>query len=493
MMTPANELARRLIVGLAGPAITAAERAWLTRYQPAGIILFGRNVQNSNQLSDLCQELHTLLRPGAEIVADHEGGPISVLAEAIGRPPSPWTLGVVDDANLTRAVHRATAQMMCEIGIDRLLGPCCDVLSEPRNPVIGARSFGAGVGRVARHVAAAVHGLCDAGLRCCLKHWPGHGGSVVDSHDKAVTSTTGAERKPFARGWQVGAEAVMIGHLPWASSASRTPASSADDERRSPDHDPATLDLRALAAARSAAPSGVLLYTDDVTMGALRSAMARRGIDAGDGRDEGLAAPATLPAAWLDALLRTGHDRLLIRGIPWAACPLPNAPADDTQTRTAETRTAAAAGEPEPYRRARAAVYDHHWRWDRADTLLWLDLTGGDRWGEADRLVPLLQSRFATITRWAVSAGNRRNLEPEKKPPSGRWSNLLVTSHRPLPASLGGTAAVRAACARTGSCLVMGHPSLATDLAVALGTGWRIQATFDVEPADLAPSFAART
>ena len=77
------QISRRLVVGLGGTRLTPAERTWLSRYEPGGVILFARNVSGPTQLADLCRELRALLPPGAEIVADHEGGPISVLAAAL--------------------------------------------------------------------------------------------------------------------------------------------------------------------------------------------------------------------------------------------------------------------------------------------------------------------------------------------------------------------------------------------------------------------------
>mgnify|MGYP000152097362 CR=1 FL=1 len=79
-------LAQRLVVGLQGAVPTSAELLWLAAHRPAGVILFARNVLNYSQLSELCHGLKTLV-PGLEIVADHEGGPVSVLAAAVETVP----------------------------------------------------------------------------------------------------------------------------------------------------------------------------------------------------------------------------------------------------------------------------------------------------------------------------------------------------------------------------------------------------------------------
>ena len=86
-----GELAARLVVGLAGPRLHDAERAWLVRWRPAGVILFSRNVTGADLLRDLVRDVRAALAPGAEICVDHEGGPVSFLQAAAGRPPAAAT------------------------------------------------------------------------------------------------------------------------------------------------------------------------------------------------------------------------------------------------------------------------------------------------------------------------------------------------------------------------------------------------------------------
>ncbi len=155
-----------------------------------------------------------------------------------------------------------------------MLAPCCDVLVEPRNPVIGSRAFGEDPGRVSAHVAAAVAGLREGGVRTCLKHFPGHGGTAGDSHDRAVVAGAGALAGPFEAGFAAGADGLMVGHLAVGGGAL-----------------PMTLDAPALARARATVPAGVRFFADDVTMGGLRTALATLGVAASDGRTQGLVDP----------------------------------------------------------------------------------------------------------------------------------------------------------------------------------------------------------
>lgn len=464
----AQDLARCLVVGLEGPEPTARELAWLAAWRPAGVILFGRNVTGPAQVAALCARLRAAV-PGLGIMVDHEGGPVAQMAAAVGRPPAAWALGALDDEDLTRSVCRQTGRRLASLGVTRVLGPVADVLEHPRNPVIGARAFGADPALVARHVAAAVRGYREAGLQVCVKHWPGHGGTATDSHLALEQQLVAGCALPFTAGLAAGADAVMVGHLPVATGADGRPLL-------------ATLDRAYLAATRARLGGdgpAPLLVADDVTMGALRAPMRAAGVPAPDDLDGGLVEPGALPAAWLQALNDAGCGLLLIRGIPWAALPLaataaaPGLPA----SRVAAT-TDRADADPAAWRAARSRL----WRqaaagWaDPAASCDWLDLTTGDRWGAADQrgdagFAARLGGLFASVR--PVAPGEARAMGPR----------LLVTSHRPLPPH----ALAGCGFAAAGFAVAMGHPSLAGDLSGLLGSGWRVGQVFDCDVADLAP------
>jgi hypothetical protein len=461
------QLARRLVIGLAGVWPTAREEAWLRHWQPAGVILFGRNVTGSDQLAALCGRLKTLV-PGAEICADHEGGPVSQLAAAVGRPPAAWSLGVLDDADLTRRVHAETGRRLFHAGIDRVLAPCADVLSEPRNPVIGSRAFGSDPLLVSRQVAAAVTGLAQSGVRPCLKHWPGHGGSAQDSHLQTATTDALDQDQPFVQGLAAGADAVMVGHL------------------QAPDGDlPASLDADRLARLRrDLGPPGagsLLLYADDVTMGGLRQGMSRLGVTLADGAGQGMIEPADLPVAWFAALAGAGLDRILIRGIPTGAFPLP-AGESPGPAEVAVPAPGFPPVAPEAYtevcrRLARTLDAD----FAAPDLAVgWVDLTEGDRWevaggegsGERGGFVQELAARFESVV---APAG-------EAAAPTGRaLSRLLITSHRPLPPGFDPADRLGSGLAREGICLVLGHPSLGPEMEAQLGNGWVVSRWYEVD------------
>ncbi|MGH3717107.1 MAG: glycoside hydrolase family 3 protein [Micromonosporaceae bacterium] len=203
----------------------------------AGYVLFGYNVIDSDQLHRLVSQLRDT-RGDAIVGIDEEGGDVTRLAHADGsRYPGNAALGAVDDPALTRRVHHAIGAELRRLGIGLNLAPSVDVNTSHENPIIGTRSFGQHPARVARHAAAAVRGLRDAGVAACAKHFPGHGATATDSHTELPTVDVPLEllRKrelaPFAAVIAAGVPAIMTAHI-------RVPELTGDD--------PATLSRRVL-------------------------------------------------------------------------------------------------------------------------------------------------------------------------------------------------------------------------------------------------------
>lgn len=220
------------VVGLEGSRLAPRERALLAEAPPAGIILFSRNVESAGQLQDLVGELEEVFAGAAGrppiIAADHEGGIVSVLARAIGAPPSQMAAGRAGPALVGR-LFEENARRMRACGVNMMLGPVADVNSEPLNPIVGTRSFGERAETVSACVAEAVAAARGAGLLTCLKHFPGHGPTRADSHLSlpVLGATLDELRKndlvPFARGIEAGADSVMVAHV--VAAGRRLPAS----------------------------------------------------------------------------------------------------------------------------------------------------------------------------------------------------------------------------------------------------------------------------
>src|SRR5262245_50885118 len=207
-----------LAVGFAGPTATAE----LRRVIAGGlgcVVLFTRNVSDPDQLASLTAELRGE-RPDLLVAIDHEGGEFSHLSAVSRWPmPSPRTLGDLDDPELTRACAREAAGLLAAYGIDVMLAPSVDVNSNPANPIISTRSFGTRPDVVARHGAAFVAGVHEAGIAACAKHFPGHGDVAVDSHldlpyvDRWAEEVAEVELPPFVAAIEAGVDLVMSAHI----------------------------------------------------------------------------------------------------------------------------------------------------------------------------------------------------------------------------------------------------------------------------------------
>src|SRR5207244_2236865 len=191
-----------------------------------GVVLYGRNVEDRAQLAALNKELHAE-RPELVVSIDEEGGDVTRLEAATGSSyPGNLALGAAGDVDLTRSVARAIGLELARAGVDLDLAPDADVNSNPSNPVTGVRSFGSEPGAVAAQTAAWVEGLQSAGVAACVKHFPGHGDTSVDSH--IALPVVGADPRagalqPFEAAIAAGVQAVMSAHI-IAPSLDRVPA-----------------------------------------------------------------------------------------------------------------------------------------------------------------------------------------------------------------------------------------------------------------------------
>ncbi|MCO1599627.1 glycoside hydrolase family 3 protein [Micromonospora sp. RHAY321] len=195
---------------------------WVCRWLGEGlgsVVLFARNVVDTTQVAALTATLRAE-RPDVIVAIDEEAGDVTRIESVRGSSrPGNFALGAVDDIELTEAVARDLGVELAAAGVTLDYAPDADVNSNPANPVIGVRSFGADPALVARHTAAWVRGLQAGGVAACAKHFPGHGDTRVDSHHDLPRITADRDRldacelAPFRAAVAAGVQAVMTGHL----------------------------------------------------------------------------------------------------------------------------------------------------------------------------------------------------------------------------------------------------------------------------------------
>lgn len=189
-----------------------------------GMILMGRNVRRSGETTIDAEAVRTMtdaLQARAKtpllIATDQEGGRVARFSTApFTQVPPAMQLETVADA---RKAAEVMGRELAMVGVNTNFAPVADVNSNPANPVIGDRSFGAEAVGVAEKVVAQVEGYQSSGVLSCLKHFPGHGDTAVDSHfalptlPHSLETMEARELLPFKAGIDAGCPLVMSAHI----------------------------------------------------------------------------------------------------------------------------------------------------------------------------------------------------------------------------------------------------------------------------------------
>ena len=185
----------------------------------AGVCVFGANIVSRAQLRRLTDDIREA-NPNALIAIDEEGGDVTRLYQAVGSPyPGNALLGRIDDIKYTEAIASVVGWQLRLAGCNLNFAPDVDINSNPNNPVIGVRSFGADPGLVARHSAAWIRGIESTGTAASAKHFPGHGDTAQDSHlalpvvDFSLAVLRNRELLPFEAAIAAGSRTIMTSHV----------------------------------------------------------------------------------------------------------------------------------------------------------------------------------------------------------------------------------------------------------------------------------------
>jgi beta-N-acetylhexosaminidase len=209
-----------VMVDIPGTSLDAATAEFLRRHHVRAICLFRRNLGTEAEVRKLTRDLREVMGPNSLIGIDQEGGSV-VRATFLPQAPAAMALGAVDDEALCEEVGAAVARGLRGLGINWNFAPVLDVNNNPANPVIAERSFSEDPDTVARLAGAWMRGSLREGVACCVKHFPGHGDTHVDSHhalptvDKSLAELEALELRPFralAHG-ENAAPAVMTAHI----------------------------------------------------------------------------------------------------------------------------------------------------------------------------------------------------------------------------------------------------------------------------------------
>lgn len=250
-----------LISGIKGITLLPEEIEFIKNEKLSGIIFFSHNFEDPAQLAELVNSIQKLRDDYPLFISvDQEGGRVMRFKTHFTQFPSMLDIASLDSPKLVFEVHQLLAKELAACGINLSFSPCCDILTNPDNKVIGDRAFGTDAETVEKFISAAIRGLQTSGLLSCAKHFPGHGSSFKDSHfDLPLVKTTIAELKnneliPFIKASKSRVEFMMMAHLLVDSIDNKLPTS---------------LSPRAYEFLRQETKFNKIVITDDMEMKAI--------------------------------------------------------------------------------------------------------------------------------------------------------------------------------------------------------------------------------
>ena len=221
-MTPDAKIGQLVMAVLPGTELDEENAARLRTGHYAGVVLFSRNITSVEQTLALTTAIHacrTVDGLPPLIGMDQEGGRVRRLMPEATATPSAMALGATSDPALVERIGHAIGRELRALGVNTDFAPVADVNNNPLNPVIGTRSFGESPERVTAMVLAFARGLRSVGIAACVKHFPGHGDTHVDSHEDLPTISHNLDRlrtvelPPFAAAIAAGIPLVMTTHI----------------------------------------------------------------------------------------------------------------------------------------------------------------------------------------------------------------------------------------------------------------------------------------
>ena len=269
-MSLERKVGQLMSVAFHGSRVTSALEAMIRDKGIGGVILYSENFSDAASLSKLIADLSEIARLAKTIPLffeiDQEGGAVTRIGKGATVLPGQMALAATPDpAQSVRTAVGIIANELNAVGVNWNLAPDGDVNDEPTNPVIGNRSFSSDPARVSSLVTAAVQAYAAANFLCCVKHFPGHGSTTIDSHtglpriDADRATLDRIELAPFRAAIAVGVPAIMSAHIV-VPALDPTPGL------------PVTLSKPVLTdLLRGTLGFGGVIVTDDLEMGALQS------------------------------------------------------------------------------------------------------------------------------------------------------------------------------------------------------------------------------
>ncbi len=208
-----------IIMGIPGETLDQATADIIQKVQPAGFILFARNIKTPEQLRKLTDELRASVKHEPIITIDQEGGRVSRLKEFMSEPPSAKKLTEHGDVSLIKKHGMLTGKLLRLFGFNVNLAPVLDTLVDEKNEnSLKDRTYGTSSDEVIRNASAFAEAMMTEGILSCGKHYPGYSHANVDPHnhlptvDRSLEELQGLEWVPFRKMLPI-VHLLMVGHV----------------------------------------------------------------------------------------------------------------------------------------------------------------------------------------------------------------------------------------------------------------------------------------
>jgi beta-N-acetylhexosaminidase len=220
-----NKIGQLFIIGISGTTLREDEAEFIVKNNIGGIILFDRNIESPEQLHALCASINALKEKTPEklppfISIDMEGGRVARLKKPFTTWPPLKQLGNIDSTSLAFNFAMAMGEELSAMGINLDYAPCTDVLTNPKNEIIGDRAISTDPEQVSKIASALVRGYIKGNVIPCAKHFPGHGNTLLDSHfdlpvedDVDLETLKNRELVPFKKVFRARLDMVMTAHI----------------------------------------------------------------------------------------------------------------------------------------------------------------------------------------------------------------------------------------------------------------------------------------
>ncbi len=197
-------------------------RSLIEKYHVGGFVLLKQNVRDAGQMLGLInslKETNAINKIPLFLAIDEEGGRISRMPAGLTKMPAAKKVGDLNNSQLSYEVGSIIGEELKAFGLNMNFAPVLDINSNPKNPVIGDRSFGDNAGVVTESGLQIMKGLKAHNIISVVKHFPGHGDTAVDSHIGLPVINSDLDRlydfelQPFSAAIENNARAVMIAHI----------------------------------------------------------------------------------------------------------------------------------------------------------------------------------------------------------------------------------------------------------------------------------------